>query len=110
MMLHPEDLGVGGTLHQAMHVLANRVELQFLWNVFGSHSLAAHIPGFSAVSGDPNATGRDSDADVLRVAWVNAYRMNARPLGSIRSPQFPFRMIPQRTVQLPRITIVFLLE
>src|SRR5690349_12668355 len=105
-MLHPEDFRVPGTLNEAMHILTVRIALQFRRSIFGTHSATGCRPGFSRISRDPDAASGNTDADVTRVAWIHANGMNARPLRSVRTPLFAFRMIPERTIQFPRFAVI----
>src|SRR5207237_608416 len=109
-MLNPEDLRIRRTLHEAMYVLSDRIELVFFRSIFGSHSLAAQIPRFSRIVSDPHAAGGNADVHVTRIARIDADGMDARPLRAVRSPFLAPRMIPERTIQLPRVAIVFRFE
>src|ERR1051326_2431392 len=101
VVLDPHDVGIRPALHETVDVLQDRLELLFRWRVFGAHAPAADFPGLPGISRDPDAAGRNADADVARVAWVNADGMNARMLRAVQAPVLALRMIPQRPVQLP---------
>src|SRR5262245_8246386 len=107
VVLYPKNVRIHGALDQAMDVLDIRIELLFRWIVLGSHALAARFPGFYGVSCDPYSAGRYTDRNVLLITRVYTDRMNAWVLGPILSPLFALGVIPKRTIQFPRVPIVF---
>src|SRR5438105_2240955 len=109
-MLHPEDLRVRRALHEAMHVLGDRIELVFFGSIFGSHSLAADIPRLSCIASDPHTARRNANVHVTRVARIDADGMDARPLRAVRPPLFAPRVAPEWAIQFPRVAIVFRFE
>src|SRR2546422_1678395 len=110
VMLHPEYLGIRGTLHEAVDVLNVRITLLFGRIILGAHTAAGLGPGFPGVSRDPDAASRHADADVARIARIDANGMNSGPFGAVRAPLFAFGMVPKRTIQFPGLTTVFRFE
>src|SRR5438445_10554271 len=72
VMLHPQRVGAGGALHEAVHILTVRIELLFGRTILRTHALACQVPGFSSVFRDPYTAGRDANTDVTRIARIDA--------------------------------------
>src|SRR5438128_8370913 len=109
-MLNPQDPRIRRALHQAMHILSDGIELVSFRSIIGSHPLAAQIPRLSCIASDPHAAGGNADTHVTRIARIDADGMDAWPLRAVRSPFFAPRVIPERTIQFPRVAIVFRFE
>ena len=93
-------------LHQAVHVLGDRIVGQLRRHVVGAHALAALRPGLAAVLGEPDAAGRDRDPDPLRVARIDDDRMQAGQIGAATHPHLALGVIPQRAHHLPDSAVV----
>src|SRR5262249_45840114 len=63
-------------------------------------------PCAAAASVTPTRAGRDPDRHVLRVARVNADRVDARPIGAAAVPLFAQGVIPERAHDLPALAMI----
>src|SRR5262245_5388887 len=109
-MLDPENFGIRRALHETVDVLHVGITLLLGRIVFGSHSASGGLPGFASVTRNPDASCGDADADVARIARIDANGVNAWPFRSVGTPFLALGMIPKRTIQLPRVAAVFRFE
>src|SRR5262249_45889761 len=62
--------------------------------------------GRAGILGEPDAAGRNADPHALRIARVDADRMDAGQVGAAAVPLLAERMVPQRAHHVPALAVI----
>src|SRR5688500_440822 len=109
-MLDPQCVGVRRALCDEMRALHVGIELPLGRHELGAETAARDVPRSPFIARTPHTTTRHAHEHVTRIAWIDAHRMDSGMIRAAAEPLLAPRVVPRRTVQLPRISIIVRLE
>lgn len=94
-------------LNKTVWVLNTRVFAPLGRHVVRFHATALQNPALASIPGNPYTANRDAKSHVIRVFGMDTDRVNRRVVGPTAHPLQSLGSIPERTLQLPRLTEIF---
>ncbi len=103
-MLNPHHIRLIATHRHQMRILNNRVARLLGRHIFRPHPLRPQLPRLPTIIRYPHSPARNTHRQMIGVPGIDAHRMNSRIIKPSPEPLHPPRIIPERTIQLPRFS------